>query len=154
MKGYHELIFAAVAQSQLIWRQKWAVKALRGPLWQYVQPFSVRELDFVSSHDVYYVWALNMIFSIWSDLSSPQLTLIFHSGSGSFRPRPAVAKTPVIPWGHLLPRNGRREISALEKPGKVQFTTLMKRKPRERGEKKNLSVLLKVTLNVCTHSMQ
>lgn len=108
-----QLIFAAVAQPQLIRRQKRAIRALRGPLWQYTHngiaalgPFSVMEFNLVSSHNVYYVCALNMIFSIWSDLSSPQLTLIFLSGSGLVRARPAGAKAPVIPWGHLLPRNG------------------------------------------------
>lgn len=134
-----QLIFATVAQPQLIRRQKRAIRALRGPLWQYTHndiaalgPFSVTEFNLVSSHDVYYVCALNMIFSIWSDLSSPQLTLIFLSGSGLVRARPAGAKAPVIPWGHLLPPNGCRQISAMETPGMVQFTTLMKRKERER----------------------
>ncbi len=108
-----QMIFAAMAQPQLIRWQKRAIQALWGPLWQYTHndiaalgPFSVTEFNLVSSHNVYYVCALNMIFSIWSYLSSPQLTLIFLSGSGLVRARSAGAKAPVIPWGHLLPRNG------------------------------------------------
>ncbi len=66
-----QLIFAAMAQPQLIRWQKRAIQVLRGPLWQHTHndiaalgPFSVTEFNLVSSHNVYYVCALNMIFSI------------------------------------------------------------------------------------------